>query len=40
MSDIEEKLALKAFVVTDEEFDATAKRSDFRPTTSPLPENE
>lgn len=40
MSDIERKLALKAFVVTDDEFDATMKRSGFCLTTIPLPGNE
>jgi hypothetical protein len=40
MNDMEDKLALKAFVVTDEDFDATVKLRGFRPTTSPLPGNE
>lgn len=40
MADIEEKLALKAFVVTDACFDATVKRRNYRPPTSPLPESE
>lgn len=40
MTDIEEKLALKAFVITDKDYDATVKRRNVRPPTSPLPESE
>lgn len=40
MNDIERKLALKAFVVTDKEFDATMKRRGCSLTTTPLPESE
>ncbi|WP_244143615.1 hypothetical protein [Burkholderia ubonensis] len=40
MADIEKKLALKAFVVTDKDYDATVKRRNFRPPTRPLPESE
>lgn len=40
MNDIEEKLALKAFVVTDAEFHATTRRSGYSLATTPLPESE
>ncbi|MGU7784725.1 hypothetical protein [Burkholderia sp. PU8-34] len=40
MINIEEKLGLKAFVVTDDDYDITVQRRGFRPPISPLPENE
>jgi len=40
MNDIEDKLALKAFVVTDGDFEETVQLRNYRPATSPLPGSE